>query len=375
MDLKAASRRGEHLLAGGDIAERAAGFASTAMVGTSFGPGLLPRAGLDQALATGIVAATNHGLVMTSQSACAALARRFTGDDGTRSGRVRAYATQAAVSAGIAAAGAGVERVLAPRPGEPVRRAMLRTFGRREFRLGMVGAALSAVAAADAAVGGRRPGLRLLAAGGGLLAGTALAGWQIHRFHGAEQAGPARIGPPADPLADGAGDGEAAPAPVPLPPVAKSLLLGVAVSAGLHVMALAEGAFSNGIAAGIRRAVPGAAPVAGMLGHTAAFGVTLAGLRAAMEYLNHRAEAGGSAIDAAYTTPPDTQTVSGGPASAVAWPSLSREGVRFVNLALTRQEIADVTGVPIAQVKRAVRRTNYLPQPAVAAGELLLGVG
>src|SRR5262249_39545265 len=106
MDLKAAARRGEHLLAGGDIAERAAELASPAMVGTSFGPGLLPRAGLDQALATGLVAAMNHGLVMTAQSACAALARRFAGDDRTRSGRVRAYATQAAVSASVAAAGA-----------------------------------------------------------------------------------------------------------------------------------------------------------------------------------------------------------------------------------------------------------------------------
>jgi uncharacterized membrane protein len=74
-----------------------------------------------------------------------------------------------------------------------------------------------------------------------------------------------------------------------------------------------------------------------------------------MEYLNRRAEAGGSAIDAAYSSPPDAVTVSGGPASAVAWPSLSREGVRFVNLALTRQEIADVTGTPIAQVKTPVR--------------------
>jgi uncharacterized membrane protein len=83
--------------------------------------------------------------------------------------------------------------------------------------------------------------------------------------------------------------------------------------------------------------------------------VTVAGLGAAVDYLNRRAETGGSAIDAAYTRPPDTDTVSGGPASAVTWPSLSREGVRFVNLALTRQEIADVTGVPIAQVKAPVR--------------------
>ena len=88
MDLKAATRRAENLLAGRGIAERAASLVSTTMVGTTFGPGLLPRPGLDQALATGIVGATNHGLVMTSQSACGALARRLVGDDGTRSGRV-----------------------------------------------------------------------------------------------------------------------------------------------------------------------------------------------------------------------------------------------------------------------------------------------
>src|SRR5262252_6424073 len=210
------------------------------MVGTTFGPGLLPRPGLDQAMATGIVATTNHGLVMTSQSACGALAQRFVRDDGTQSGRVRAYAAQAAVSASIAVAGAAAERVLAPRPAESVRRAVLRTAGRRGFRVGLAGAALSAVAAADAAVGGRRPGLRLLAAGGGLLAGTALAAWQIHRYHARQEADPERLGPPVDPLADETASGEPAAERGPLPPVARSLLLGAAVSAGLRGIAFAE---------------------------------------------------------------------------------------------------------------------------------------
>jgi len=117
MDLDGAARWAGSALAGGDTVERTAALASTAMVGTSFGPGLLPRPALDQALATGIVAATNHGFVMTTQSACAALARRLVRDDGTPSGRVRSYAAQAAVSAGVAAAGAVTERLLAPRPG------------------------------------------------------------------------------------------------------------------------------------------------------------------------------------------------------------------------------------------------------------------
>ena len=355
MDLGAAARQAGSALAGGDTVERTAALASTAIVGTSFGPGLLPRPGLDQALATGIVAATNHGFVMTSQSACAALARRLVRDDGTPSGRVRSYAAQAAVSAGVAAAGAVTEHLLAPRPGEPMRRAALRTAGRRATWVGLAGAVLAGVEAADAAVGGRRPGLRVLAAGGGLLAGTALAGWQIYRYHTREEADPARLGPATDPLTGAAADGKDALGPLPLPPVTRSLLIGAAVSAGLHGMAITEGLFARGLAAGIRRAIPGAAPAAGVVGHAAALGVTVAGLGAGMEYLDRRAEAGGSAIDAAYTTPPDVDTVSGGPASAVAWPSLGREGVRFVNLALTRQEIADVTGAPIEAAKAPVR--------------------
>ncbi len=355
MDLESAARRAGSLLAGDDTVERTAALALAATVGTSFGPGLLPRPGLDQALATGIVAAANHGMVITSQSACAALARKFVADDGTPPGRVRSFAAQAAVSAGVAVAGAALERLVPPRPGEPVRRAALRTVGRRGFRVGLAGAALAGVAAADAAVGGRRPGLRVLAAGGGLLAGSAIAGWQIYRYHTGQEGDPARLAPAVDPLTGQASGEETTPEPLPLPPVPRSLLLGVTVSVGLHGVALAEGLFSRGLAAGIRRVAPGAGPIAGLVGHTAALGVTVAGLGVAVEYLDRRAEAGGSAIDAAYTTPPDTGTVSGGPGSAVAWSSLSREGVRFVNLALTREEIADVTGAPVEQVKAPVR--------------------
>src|SRR4029077_15957043 len=131
MDLAAAAGRAESALAGGDTVERTAALAAATMIGASVGPGLLPRPGLDQALATGIIAATNHGIVMTTQSACAALARRLVRDDGTPPGQARSHPAPAAARRGAAAAGAVAERLLAPRPGEPVRRAMLRTAGRR----------------------------------------------------------------------------------------------------------------------------------------------------------------------------------------------------------------------------------------------------
>src|SRR5215472_9535886 len=232
MDLGTAVRRFGRLLAGSDTVEQVAALASTSLAGTSFAPGLLPRPGLDQAVATGIVAATQHGLVMTSQSACAALGRRIALDDGTPSGRARSLAAEAA------------ERLLAARPGEPVRRAALRTAGRRALRVGLASTAVSAVAAVDAAVGGRRPGLRALAAGGGLLCGAALAGWQIHHYRAGEEGEPAQLAPGTDPLTGEAAGGKAKADGSALPPVAKSLLLGAAVSGGLHGLAFAEGAFA-----------------------------------------------------------------------------------------------------------------------------------
>ena len=155
------------------------------------------------------------------------------------------------------------------------------------------GSVLSGVAAVDAAVGGRRPGLRVLAAGGGVLAGTVFAGWQIHRYHAGEEAEAARIAPLTDPVTGETAAGKTAPALPPLPPVTRSLLIGAAVTGGLHGLTFAEGAFARGLAAGIRRVAPGAGPVALMAGHTAALGVTVAGLGSAVEYLNRRARPAG----------------------------------------------------------------------------------
>ncbi|HVB42850.1 MAG TPA: alpha/beta-hydrolase family protein [Streptosporangiaceae bacterium] len=350
------AQRTRNALAGSDTTQQTAVLASMATVGLSFEPGLLPRSGMDQALATGIVAAVQHGLVMTSQSAYAALARKLAADDGTQPGRVRNRAVRAAVGIGVASAGAVVQRLLAERPGEPLRRAALRTLGHRTVRIGLAGAAVSAVSAADAAVGSNRPGLRVLAASGGVLAGSAFAAVQIRRYHVGEKTAAAGLRPVADPLTGEVPGAPAPAAPQPgIPPVTRSLLLGAAISASLHVLALGERMFSRRLSAAISRAAPDAGPLADLVGHATALGVTVAGLAAAVEYVNRRAETGGSAIDAAYTSPPAGSTVSGGPASAVAWPSLSREGVRFVNMALTRQEIAEVTGTPVEAVRAPVR--------------------
>jgi uncharacterized membrane protein len=62
-----------------------------------------------------------------------------------------------------------------------------------------------------------------------------------------------------------------------------------------------------------------------------------------MEYLYRGQEQGGAAIEAAYENPPAMATVSGGPRSVIDWHTLTREGARFVNMALPVEEIEAVT--------------------------------
>lgn len=355
MDLVRAAQKAGRVVAGIDPAEQTAALVSALSTGLTFMPGLLARDGADQAVATGVVAATEYGLVVTSQSVSVAVARHLVDDDGTASAAARRLAVQAGAGLVLATAGAAVERLVAPRHGERTRRALLRTAGRRTFRVGLSGVAVSALAAADAALGDRHRWLRAVSGGAGLAVGTALAAWQIRQFRTDDPDEQARLAPPVDPVTGRTTATGGATSALPLPPVARSLVLGGAVNVGLQSFAALEGLFARTVSAGVRRVAPGTGRLAGVAGHTVALGATVAGVAAAVEYALRTADAGGASIDAAYTSAPASATVSGGPASRVPWSSMSREGVRFVNMALAPREIEQVTQVAGERVLEPVR--------------------
>ena len=338
---------------GGDAAGRTATLVATAAIGSSFARGLMPRRSIDQAIVTGVVGATQYGLVVTSQSVSAGLARALL------RGRPAAFArlgTQAVLSTGLIGGGAALERYFPLSPTEPVRRALLRTGGHRATWVGAAGlivGVFDAAAEVAASRGRATAPARALAFAGARLVGVAIASWSInrHRTHD-----PGVLPPPVDPLTWGPGkpvDGGAVTDS--LPPVAKSLALGAAVGAGLEGIAYADSLLSRGVAAGVRRGGPRCVPFAGAVGHVVSLGVLAGGVLAAIEYANSKAEFGSAGVEAAYSAPPDMKTVSGGPASGIAWSTLSREGVRFVNMALTPQEISETTGVPLDQTAPPVR--------------------
>ena len=195
------ARRVGGYFAGDDPVERTAGLLATAAVGASFEPGLLPRGGTDQAIVTGIITASQYGLVVTSQSFYASLAHLIARDDGTRAGAMRSAAAQAAVSAGVAVTGAAVHQLLPPRRGEPLRRAVVRNAGRRAVMVGGAGVVVShggATWTPPRTTGRGRCGA--LSSGCGLLVGAAFAAQRIHRFRTDDPEEDARLAPPVDPL-------------------------------------------------------------------------------------------------------------------------------------------------------------------------------
>lgn len=308
-------------------AERSAIFAAASVVGPTFEPGLQPRGTVHQAIATGIVSAATLGGVTLAQSTVDALGRVVTRGRADSASDAMRLAIGVGVNAGAAVATLGVARVLAPRPDEPLRRGLLRVAAERVGRTAILTTAVTAVTGGIGLVAEHSPRWAWLdRVPLALPAGLAVAAIHISGVRAADRA----AGVP------------------PMTPGARLPALGLAVGVGVGVSALqiGERATARGVAAILRRVAPGAALLAAPTGHLIALGGLGFGLIAAYEYVIRRVEQGGAAIEPAYREAPASPWVSGGPGSTVSFESLSREGRRFVNMALDRAEIEGVMGEP-----------------------------
>ncbi len=321
----AAQRFGALLTRPTDLSEQTAVLAAAAAAGASFQRGLMPRSTSDQAAITGLLVAVNYGLVVTSQSAIQALAGVLAGADASPARfRRSAFAVEAAVL-GI---GLGLQRALPAYPGEPLARAAARSVGFRSVlgaSTAMIG--LTTTEAAVTVTGHETKALPIapLAVAGAALAGAAY--------------GLARRGLQASDELDEYGMAVESDVRIV---AGRSAVAGAGVAVATFVAAYGERLFARGVAWPIARVLP--EPVALIAGHAVSLG-TLAGAG----YLGIRkvlasADATGGAVEAAYSSRPDSPHVTGGPASLVDWNTLGREGRRFVNMAMTTAEIREATG-------------------------------
>jgi uncharacterized membrane protein len=118
--------------------------------------------------------------------------------------------------------------------------------------------------------------------------------------------------------------------------------IGAATAVGLTALGKGETLAARSIGRALPDAVP--TPVASAAGHAVCLGALGVGIWQGVEHLYRNIEKAGSAIESLHATAPDNPHVSGGPASGVAWESMSREGRRFAALPQAAAEIADVMG-------------------------------
>ncbi len=208
-----------------------------------------------------------------------------------------------------------------------MRRGLLRVAANRTARVAALGAGLSAViGTGDLGVernASRRWMTRIPLA---LPAGTAVSAWHIHRVHRkAAEAGDTTI----DNVS-----------------LAKSAGIAVGVGAGVIGLQVGERLIARGVSVVVSKVAPNYDVVANPIGHAVALTMLGGGMYAGYEYAVRRVEQGGAAVEPAYDVAAQSPMVSGGPQSVVPFDTLSREGRRFVNMVLTRDEIDEVMGEP-----------------------------
>jgi uncharacterized membrane protein len=319
-----------------ELSERVGILAAVSGVGHSFSRGLLPRATADQAVITGVSLTVNYAMTALAQSLTESMAHKVVSRAPVT--RAERAAHRGVLLAGNAAAiGGGMlaQRALEQRADEPIWRAWGRTLS---WRLTLSGAAGATILSIDTALDalsadGRRTWMRQVPVAlplGGVLAAAS--------YHKQRQLAAAKgAGEDAEGVSLDESMGVS---------TLRSVALGTAVATGLFVTAEVERYFADGVAGVVRHASPRADLLAKPVGHLAALGL-LAGAGAwGIREIFAKAEQGGAAVEAAYRTPPTSAFVSGGPNSNVLWEDIGREGRRFVNMALTTDEIEAVMGEP-----------------------------
>ena len=303
-------------------------------VSDSLARGLLPRTAAQQAIASGVTAAAHYELAATAWATLQAA--------GTRPGgrpEVRANLTLAGV--GLAAGGA---MWAAARPA--VERSLPAATTAAAGRL----VAYAAIGGGAAAVWdhvlheriGLRPGLDTtllpaVATGGAIVAISSVARREREARYG-------RIAPERRTLSDVSPAG-----------VAKATAIGAATAVGLAGAAAVEQLAARGLERMLGRLLrtdPGA--LGTLAAHAAILGtVTVAG-GAGLSELTRRIQRRDDVVEPAYPEPPTSVHVSAGPASAMPFDSLGKEGRRFVLMALTAGDIEAVMGEPAIDPVRVV---------------------
>jgi len=307
--------------------------ASWSVAGT-FARGLLPRHLTQQAVATGVVAATHYEIAATTWATLQALAAL----PGQRPG-VRANLAVAGL--GITA-GLGMSAVAQRASARSLPAAGVAAVGRMTAFSALAGGASTGWDWLLHRRLGLRPGLdtTLIPA---VATGAAVVGFSIwSRGHRAAKFG---IVDP-DRHAVDAGGARA---------TTQAIAVGAASGLALAAATAGEQTAAHLLERGFDRLL---GRETGALGTLTAHALILGGLTSggltAFNYVTQRIQKRDDIVEPAYPTPPTSRHVSAGPASTMPFDSLGKEGRRFVLMALTASDIEEVMGEPAMEPVRVV---------------------
>ncbi|MGN8245797.1 alpha/beta-hydrolase family protein [Cellulomonas soli] len=342
--------RRQQIYSGGlDVSARAGLLLGAYSTGLSYQPNLLSRGTRDQAVISGVAAATAYGWGVTAHSFLRSTADRFPLTGRSAAGRV---AAGAAVDTVAALTGLAVTRLVPSREHESPRRALVRLAG-----VGLCAAATAGTVADALELRRGRPGARtasLLTALGAVGVGYAMT-----------RPGTATRGS-LEPGDD-----------TPRENVVREVELPRALASGVVLTGLLMGAargesLISGTAARAAALTLGGMPddhrALGRLVSTGAlYGVGWGLVSVATTVLNRA----GTELEEAHATPPDTPEVTGGPGSLSTWADQTRESRRWLSMALSPEAITRVMGEPAVQPIRVYGSLAAARTPQERA-ELLL---
>ena len=296
--------------------------------------GLLPRDPIQQAVATGVVAATHYQLTATAWATLEAL--------GAVPGR-RPGPRANLVIAGVGIAGGLAASAIAnPHADRSMAAAITATAGRITAFAALAGGAAAAWDALLHRRLGIRPGLDSTLLPAVATGATVVAVSVLSRSRRAAAYG--IVSPDRHAIARAN-------------PTSALTAVGVGAASGLGFAALTTGeqmaaqALERGMSRLIRRD-PGA--LGSLLAHGLILGTMAAAGTAALNEVTGRIQRKDDIVEPAYPAPPTSVRVSSGPASAMPFDTLGKEGRRFVLMALSPQEISDVMGEPAIEPVRVV---------------------
>jgi uncharacterized membrane protein len=331
-----------------DVSGRAGSLLGAYCVGSSYQPNLLSRSTRDQALISGVAAATAFEWGTTAHSFLRSAADHLPLAQKSPGSRIVAGML---VDAATVVAGMAVAKAAAPRPYEPSKRALVRL------------AANAAAAAGGAGLGAHGLEFRRGKTGnrfGTLVTAFAAAG-SGYVLSGAAKAKTGAV-TELDPSPQENVHREV--------DSVKSVASSIGITLTLLTVARAETALANVLSRGAARTLGGSAQDHRTLGRIAGMGVFAFLGWAGLSAVNHKlAISGGEAEKSA--PPPDFAEVTGGPGSLIPWADQTRESGRWLAMALRPEAIAEVMGEPAEQPIRVYGPLNAATSPQERAALLL----